>query len=70
MEGAIKDDSNGDRGFDTNGGYTAARTSATGNMTNSGFNNALVWVVLGVTGAIIIALVWYYGTQTTHRDNY
>ena len=37
-------------------GYTAARTSA--NSTN------------GVTGAIIIALVWYYGRQTTHSDRY
>lgn len=49
-------------------GYTAARTSA--NSTNAGLNDAMVWIVLGVTGAIIIALVWYYGRQTTHSDRY
>ena len=49
-------------------GYTATRTSASN--TNAGLNDAMVWIVLGVTGAIIIALVWYYGRQTTHSDRY
>lgn len=51
-----------------NRGYTATRTSA--NTTNTGLSDAMVWVVLGVTGAVIIALVWYYGRQTTNNDKY
>lgn len=52
----------------TNTGYTATRTSVAGN-TNSGFSTAMVWVILGVVGALIIGLVWYYGMQTTGRNN-
>ena len=51
-----------------NDGYTASRTSATGMLGGtSNYNTALVWVVLAVTGAIIIALVWYYGSQVNTR---
>lgn len=52
----------------TNGGYTAQRTSAT-DTTNSGFSTAMVWVILGVAGALIVGLVWYYGMQTTGKNN-
>lgn len=49
-------------------GYTASRTSATGNLGGTtNFNTMLVWVVMAVTGAIIIALVWYYGSQVNSR---
>ena len=51
----------------TNAGYTATRTSAT-DTTNNGFSTAMVWVILGVAGALIVGLVWYYGMQTTKRD--
>lgn len=57
-----------DNNYGNSRGYNVARTSAT-NAAN-GLNDAMVWVILGVTGAIIIALVWYYGRQSTHDDRY
>ena len=50
----------------TDGGYTATRTDATTDATTT--NNTLVWVVLAIAGAIIVALVWYYALQT-NKDN-
>ena len=57
---------------DTKDGYTATRTGVAANgNTTTGTNNALIWTVLAITGLIIIALVWFYGTQKrNNRDNY
>ena len=63
-----REDARTDRRADetTTSGYTAQRTSSTGSMTNAGTNNTtLIWTVLGITGLVILALVWYYGKQAT-----
>ena len=52
----------------TTDGYTATRTGATNGTTNAG-SNTVVWIILAVAGIAIIALVWYYNTQTNYRDN-
>ena len=54
-------------GGTTDRGYTATRTDST--TTGYTANNATVWVILAIAGAIIIALVWYYSMQTEDRNN-
>lgn len=51
-------------------GYTATRTSAADARTTAATNNATIWIVLAVAGAIIVALIWYYATQTNNTDRY
>lgn len=50
--------------------YTATRTSTT--TTDTGLFGmsyiASTWLILGVVGAIIIGLVWYYGAQFEHKN--
>ena len=68
---------------DTNGDYTAQRTATTRDGTGAttgtffGMNaTAWTWVIMGIVGASIIALVWFYGKQredgynTKHDDNF
>lgn len=46
--------------------YNATRTS-TGDATFAGMNaTAWTWLIVGILGAAIIALVWFYGKQ--HED--
>ena len=58
-----------------NSGYTAGRTSETraisdtSAMASTGANSSFVWIVLAIAATIIVALVWYYGTQTEKRNN-
>ena len=47
----------------TGNDYNAARTSADASGTNGMANTAWIWLILGVTGIIIIALTWYYVSQ-------
>lgn len=54
------------RGMTNNTGYTATRTSATDGMTSNP-GNALVWIILAIVGVAIVALVWYYATQTDDK---
>lgn len=62
-----------DNDRNNNDGYTATRTSA---MTNSASNGTFLgmngttwsWVIMGILGVSIIALVWFYGKQ--HEDGY
>lgn len=52
--------------------YTASRTSAEVEYSNRR-NTTTVWTVLLIAAIAIIALVWYYGAQSTtggHRDNF
>lgn len=52
-------------------GYTATRTSATDALGTTRTNNTVaIWTVLALAGAIIIALIWYYATQTNNTDRY
>ena len=55
-----------DMGQMTNEGYTATRTDAITNTTTT--NNTLIWTILAIAGAIIVALVWYYALQTNKDD--
>ena len=52
--------------------YTATITAA-GATTNNGLfgmgSTMWTWVILAVLGIAIVALVWYYGAQTTERHN-
>ena len=51
-----------------NSNYTATRT-ATGNNNLLGMSDTTwTWMILGIVGAIIVALVWYYGAQYEHRN--
>ena len=52
------------------GNYTASRTTASDMTNGNGANTATTWIVLAIVGIVIIALVWYYGTQKSDRDNY
>ena len=55
--------------YDTNNDdYTAQRTAA-GNTGLFGMDNTMsTWLILGIIGAVIVGLVWYYGAQYEHRD--
>lgn len=50
------------------GDYTATRTSATNDGLLGMSEMTWTWLILGIVGAIIIALVWYYGAQYEHRN--
>ncbi|MBR6033821.1 MAG: hypothetical protein IKP28_03685 [Clostridia bacterium] len=67
MGNGIQDFFDGDNTDTTTGNtYTATRTSA--DMVGGGSsmaNTAWVWLILGVTGIIIIALTLYYVSQDT-----
>ena len=54
-----------------NNDYTAVRTANDGNSNGTflGMNPTIwTWVIIGVIGAAIVALVWIYGKQ--HEENY
>lgn len=55
--------------YDTNSDdYTAQRT-ATGNTGLFGMSNTMsTWLILGIVGAIIVGLIWYYGAQYEHKN--
>ena len=82
IEGAMnnaEDDMTNDDPTGMNGengdGYSADRTSATTraisdtSAAGSGTGSSFVWIVLAIAAVIIVALVWYYGTQTEKRNN-
>ncbi len=53
-----------------NSNYNATRTSTTSNNTFMGMSaTAWTWLILGVAGIAIVALVWYYGTQVRTSNN-
>jgi len=48
--------------------YTATRT-ATNNTGLFGMSDTMsTWLILGIAGAVIVGLVWYYGAQYEHRN--
>lgn len=51
-----------------NSNYTATRTATANNNPFGMSGTAWTWMVIGVVGAIIVALVWYYGAQYEHRN--
>lgn len=57
--------------------YNARRTATTRAMTTGGASGFLgmsettwTWLILGIVGAITIALVWFYGKQYENRYNH
>ena len=69
MMGGMSETTDGTINTTDNGAtsYTATRTA-----TNTGLfgmsNTMSTWLILGVVGAIIVGLIWYYGAQYEHRD--
>lgn len=56
----------GTRGITDN--YNTSRTAATDTIASSN-NNLVIWTVLGIATAAIVALVWYYAAQINNdRD--
>lgn len=55
--------------YDTNNDdYTAQRTAA-GNTGLFGMSDTMTtWLILGIVGAVIVGLIWYYGAQYEHRN--
>lgn len=52
-----------------NGDYTTTRTNATGNI--MGMNTMTwTWFTLAVAAILIVALVWYYASQSNKTTNY
>jgi len=52
----------------TDGNYTATRTATTNNNFLGMSDTAWTWLILGIVGAAIVGLVWYYGAQYEHRN--
>ena len=57
---------------DMNNGYAATRTATdTGATTFMGMTaTAWTWLILGIAGIVIVALVWYYGMQVNSTNKY
>ena len=47
--------------------YTAERT-ATDTQAFGMSTTSWTWIILGIVGAAIVGLVWYYGSQYEHRN--
>ena len=55
--------------FDNNNdNYTATRTATTNNGFLGMSDTTWTWLILGIVGIAIVALVWYYGAQYEHRN--
>lgn len=50
------------------GDYTAMQTSTTNGNLLGMSEMTWTWLILGIVGAVIVALVWYYGAQYEHRN--
>lgn len=48
-------------------GYSAVRTTASDVSTNTMNSSIWIWVTLAIAAFVIVALVWYYGTQKTEH---
>lgn len=53
---------------DNTNDYTATRTATTGTGL-FGMNDTMsTWLILGIVGAVIVGLIWYYSSQYEHRN--
>lgn len=50
------------------GNYTATRTATANNNWLGLSDTAWTWLILGIVGAVIVGLVWYYGAQYERRN--
>ena len=55
-------------GTTDNTDYTATRTATDGTGLFGMTNTVTTWIILGIVGAVIIGLVWYYGAQYEHKN--
>ena len=46
-----------------NSNYTATRTATTNSTFMGMSSTAWTWLIIGIAGIAIVALVWYYGSQ-------
>ena len=46
-----------------NSNYTATRTATTNHTFMGMSSTAWTWLIIGIAGIAIVALVWYYGSQ-------
>lgn len=52
-----------------NNDYTASRTATNADSNLLGMSTTTwAWLILGIVGIVIVALVWYYGAQYEHRN--
>lgn len=49
-------------------GYNAVRTTTEDIATGTMSTTTWIWIILAVAAITIIAMVWYYATQTNNRD--
>jgi len=53
----------------TNTDYTATRTATNDDTGLFGMSTtSSTWLILGIVGAVILGLVWYYGSQYESRN--
>lgn len=50
------------------GNYTATKTATANNNLLGLSDTAWTWLILGIVGAAIVGLVWYYGAQYERRN--
>ena len=53
---------------DTGSDYMATRTSTDENTFMGMNSTSWTWLILGIAGIAIVALVWYYATQFNHNN--
>ena len=53
----------------TGSNYNATRTSADTTGGTGMSNTAWIWLILGITGIVIVALTWYYVSQDTGHNS-
>ena len=63
-------DNNNTQKDTNNGNYTATRTATTGNTFMGMNSTAWTWLIIGIAAIAIVALVWYFGTQTSNTNNH
>ena len=65
IEDALTMDENTNMDTGMMGNYSTSRTLTTG--TNTDTTTMWVWIILAIAAIVIVALVWYYGSQN-HID--
>ena len=63
-------DSTTNNNNNNNGGYTATRTSTDDVRIAGMTTNTWTWIIIGITAAAIIILVWSYIKQRNDNDLY